>query len=361
MHITQTHKSKNTKTLTHSYTGTHTHTEMMELKGEPRKGSRPQLAKEHARARGADVREPQLRTRPLGHVDAPLDAQYGEHRGQSPRYVGSYFRRTRGSPAYHGALPNESDLIPTSAGAEPGWQGALPVRRGTSAPPAQPRQSGTGPAPVVLHHKRVSDASPHMSDQAETLSGTDLYQGYKRAPDARINHERPESSLGGPEQRKSRAPDARIPQHLEANGKAPVNLSDPYMRVETGGAGGHGRLDDGGGARSQNWVPNEYSELTSGGGVTGINHERPASSLGGPEQPKSRGQRKRSSIPGLSMVLSDLPQDGKWKVLGKLTKDTTYAYKASGDKEYLVMVNEGDEKVGRTSRVCPCSLGRMSG
>ena len=91
--------------------------------------------------------------------------------------------------------------------------------------------------------------------------------------------------------------------------------------------------------------------------MTGINHERPASSLGGPEQPKSRGQRKRSSIPGLSMVLSDLPQDGKWKVLGKLTKDTTYAYKASGDKEYLVMVNEGDEKVSRTSRVRPYRLG----
>ena len=59
----------------------------------------------------------------------------------------------------------------------------------------------------------------------------------------------------------------RILQHLEANGKAPVHLSDPYMRVETGGAGGHG-------ARSQNWVTNEYSELNeSGGGVNGIAQE----------------------------------------------------------------------------------------
>ena len=42
---------------------------------------------------------------------------------------------------------------------------------------------------------------------------------------------------------------------------------------------------------------------------------------------------------------------GRWRIFGRLAPDgnvannTTYAYKVSGDKEYLVIANDGDDKV----------------
>ena len=38
-------------------------------------------------------------------------------------------------------------------------------------------------------------------------------------------------------------------------------------------------------------------------------------------------------------------ETGKWNIFGEIAPDTTYAYKASNDKEYLVIANEGDDKV----------------
>ena len=85
-----------------------------------------------------------------------------------------------------------------------------------------------------------------------------------------------------------------------------------------------------------------------------VNKERLQSSLGNHLAESSDPATRRNIIPGLPVMFDDLPQDGKWKLLGKLTKDTTYAYKRTDDKEYLVMVNDGPEKVSRISRICPC-------
>jgi hypothetical protein len=85
-----------------------------------------------------------------------------------------------------------------------------------------------------------------------------------------------------------------------------------------------------------------------------VEQERPQGSLGNHLAGSSDPAERRNIIPGLPVMFDDLPQDGKWKLLGKLTTDTTYAYKRTDDKEYLVMVNDGAEKVSIISRLCPC-------
>jgi hypothetical protein len=276
---------------------------------------------------------------------------------------------------WHASIPNPRSLpLPVWPADPPGLRPQSPraLLRAGAASPTLPFLGPPWVSPVAAQHLVESGAAARQRLQAwlneeihvlqEQLGGARLEAGANRwEHPAELAHPRFVRSYYLPHGSEEYY-DALHPNESDLN--IPSAADQPSA---SGALPAHRQQSDPGFSSSPNKPPNNSSpavdlhegyrpnpDKAKASSSDDDNQERPQGSLGNHLAGSSDPAERRKIIPGLPVVFDDLPQDGKWKLLGKLTKDTTYAYKRTDDKEYLVMVNDGAEKVSRISCLCPC-------